>query len=368
MKEIPHPSAFIDPAVSDIIRESSLKADQMGTLHPNQLVAIYGQKWFNLFVPKEFNGLELSFPGALEIQEGIAWTDGSTGWTVTLCSGANWFIGFLQPEVVKDIFNNDKTCFAGSGHPSGVAKITSQGYEITGFWKYATGAPYATAFTANCIIEKNGNALQNEDGSPMIRSFLFLRNEVTVHNDWKSIGMIATASNSFEVNKLYVPQNRCFIIHPGRVFLDHPIYQFPFLQFAEATLAVNSSGMSCRFLDLCEIILKEKAEYKNYATGSLKLLQQKLNGAKTNLQEARESFYVAVQSAWEECTSRRSVSPEQLNKLSVKSRELALFSRRLVDELYPYCGMIAINPETEINRVWRNLHTASQHGLLNYRD
>src|SRR6267154_1382961 len=109
MKEILHPSLFINPALSTIIREASAAAEQLGKLHPKQLSVIYAQKWFNLFVPIAYKGLELSLPEGLKIEEGLAWSDGSTGWTVTLCSGANWFIGFLKPELVKEIFNNDKT-------------------------------------------------------------------------------------------------------------------------------------------------------------------------------------------------------------------------------------------------------------------
>src|SRR5213592_1773074 len=108
MTESSHPSTFIDPALSTIIRESSAQAEQLRRLHSKQLSIIYAQRWFNLFVPSAHNGLELSLPDGLKIEEGLAWADGSTGWTVTLCSGANWFIGFLHPEIVKNIFNGDK--------------------------------------------------------------------------------------------------------------------------------------------------------------------------------------------------------------------------------------------------------------------
>jgi hypothetical protein len=170
--------------------------------------------------------------------------------------------------------------------------------------------------------------------------------------------MIATASHSFEVKDLYLDQNRCFIIDFAHSFLDDPIYQLPFLQFAEATLAVNSSGMASRFLDLCETIFKQKT--------ASKLLHQKPDAAKNALHAARHSFYSAVQSAWADYLLQKTVSPALLNKISSTSRQLALVSRRIVDELYPYCGMEAARPHTEINRVWRNLHTASQHGLLNF--
>jgi hypothetical protein len=70
---------------------------------------------------------------------------------VTLCSGANWFIGFLQPGIAATLFSSENVCFAGSGRASGIAKmINDDEFEISGSWQYATGAAHATAFTANC--------------------------------------------------------------------------------------------------------------------------------------------------------------------------------------------------------------------------
>ncbi len=371
MISAPHPAQFIDPKLSRIIREAAAEAEKLGALHPQQLAVIYEQQWFNLFVPRQYNGLQLSLPDALQIEEGLAWADGSTGWTVTLCSGAAWFVGFLQEDLSKIIFSNPKACFAGSGNPSGIAKITANGYEINGRWNYASGAPHATVFTANCLMEKNGAILLNEDGSPQIRAFLFLREEVTIHKNWPVMGMIATASHSFEVSRLSLASERCFIIDDQHTVLDQPVYRYPFLQFAAATLAVNSSGMAMRFLDCCEMLFEEKSKHNNHGLkASTKIAVEKLRTemveeARMRMQEARTSFYTMVHDSWEAGKSGRLLQPEILKQVSLRSYDLAACSREIVDKLYPYCGLAAADPSTEINRVWRNLHTASQHPLLN---
>jgi hypothetical protein len=354
---IKHPASFIPSPLADGIRLASAGAEKLQSLHPLQLDIIYEQRWFNLFVPAAYGGLELSLPEGLQIEEGLAWADGSTGWTVTLCSGANWFVGFLHPETATGLFTDKKVCLAGSGKPSGTAKITGDEYEISGYWNYATGAAHATAFTANCMIEKEGVIVKNEDGSPTIKPFLFLKKEVTIHEDWHLIGMIATSSYSFEVNNLRVKKDRCFEIDKKHTWLSQPIYQYPFLQFAEATLAVNSSGMAMRFLDLCEQLFTEKKNNHIYPS---------VENAKMRLQKARQLFYDAVQYSWDEYIVHPGTSDESLSNVSKTSRSLAAISRQLIDELYPYCGPDAANTTTEINRVWRNLHTASQHGLLNF--
>jgi len=353
MPLLPHPSAFIAHSLVTTIRSYAAEAEQWRTLHTEQLGIIYEQNWFRLFVPTQFKGLECSLPEVLYLEEALAWTDGSLAWTVTLCAGAGWFAGFLDPELGADIFSSDAVCLAGSGKPGGIAKVIDGGYLISGIWDYATGANVATAFTANCMLEENGVLLRNADASPVVLSFLFLKEEVLVHDNWKTIGMIATGSHRFEVRELVVNKNRAFRIDPKHIMIDLPIYHYPFLQLAETTLAVNSSGMARRFMDLCEEICDNKP-----------LLQAVLNNAVQELGAAREVFYHTVHESWGVCVAEKQNSMQLLEYVSAASRQLASISRKQVDELYPLCGMYAANPETEINRVWRNLHTASQHSLL----
>lgn len=342
---VSHPSQFIAKEISTAIRNGSAEAEALKQLPPEVLNIIYKQNWFNLFVPKDHGGLGLSLTDGLQIQEALAWADGSTGWTVTLCSGANYFIGFLSPEATKKIFNHPHVCLAGSGHPSGVAKTTKDGYKINGRWKYATGAPHATVFTAVCIIE-------NEAGKKE-QAFWFYKDEVIIHKDWNPMGMIATASHSFEVKDLTVPSDRLFIIDPSYAILPHPIYQYPILPFAEATLAVNMAGMAMHFIDLAKDMLQQK-----------KIAENKATEAEHRLNKERILFYEIIGQSWNELTINKSIQQQLLKKLSDTSRNLAATARRQVDELFPYCGLIAATTSSPINRVWRDLHTASQHPLL----
>lgn len=363
-KTVPHPSFFIDDQITRSIRKYAAEAEQAGSLNPQQLAVIYKEHWFNLFVPHEYGGLGLSLPEALNIEEAIAWIDGSTGWTVTLCSGANWFIGFLDPQIAEIIFDSNKVCIAGSGRANGIAKMINDDFEISGKWPYATGAAHATAFTANCIIEKDGIVLKNSDDSDMTASFIFLRNEISVIRDWNEIGMIATSSNSFEVNKLKVNKTRRFVIDAKHAVLPDKIYKYPFLQFAETTLAVNISGMAIHYLDLFEEIINERSEDSHFTNEQLLSLSLRHDTAKTQLNDTRQLFYKTIQRSWNEGRGTRDFDPGTLSEVSLVSKELAATSRRMVDEIFPYCGLAAADRGSEINRVWRNLHTASLHPLL----
>src|SRR5690606_14750874 len=199
-------NVFPDETLINRLREEAAQAENRGQLTEKQLSSIYEHQWFLIFVPKELGGAGLSLPEALELEECLAKIDGSLGWTVTLCSGAGWFSGFMEPEVNKAVFNHPKTCIGGSGAPTGVAIPEKNGYRINGHWKFATGAPHLSHFTANCVLHQQGKEVLDAEGKPVLLSFIFERKEVVLKNDWHPMGLIATASHSFSIKDHWVPK------------------------------------------------------------------------------------------------------------------------------------------------------------------
>lgn len=359
---IKHPSDFLPESITGELREEGFAAERERNLTATQLKIIHEQQWLNMYVPKEYGGLGLSLPEILRVEEGLGWADGSTAWVVTLCSGAGWFVGFIENEVAKTILKTENACFAGSGAVTGIASKTSRGFEIQGSWKYATGSAIATVFTLNCHVKENGMLMYEDDGSPVVRSFILEKSEVTLHSTWSSMGMIATSSHSFDVKNVSVPVDRCFIIKPEHATLAAPIFQYPFLQLAETTLAVNLSGMTYRFIDLCARL------FYGRENSLPRIYLQKLQEHRATLDEIRFSFYSETDKAWQVLVSNGCISEAHLSEISRLGYRLTMACRNVVNDLYPLCGLEAADMRNEINRVWRNFHTAGQHALFRRHD
>ncbi|AYL98580.1 acyl-CoA dehydrogenase [Mucilaginibacter celer] len=358
-----HPSQNLKPEWVDIIRKAAPEAEQAGKLQPSQLELIYEQGWFKFLAPKAYSGLQLDLPQMVRLEESLAWANGSLGWVVTLCAGAAWFGGFLDAGFAADIMTNPQLCFAGSGASTGTATITGDGYTINGTWKYASGAHHATHITANCIIKNGDETVLNNDGQPLILPFVFDKKDVRVFPAWKYVGMMATGSDAYEVKDLYVDKNRCFKIDPEYTVTDALLYRYPFLQLAEATLAANLSGLAVHFLDLCGPAFDERMRNPRLTDPQKEYIKQLLAEQTILLNEIRAEFYETVDNSW---TRFESADDNGLDQVSVISRKLAKISRDSVDKLYTYCGLSAANPDTEINQVWRDMHTAGQHSLLTF--
>ena len=349
--DLTHPSRFLDGEIVATLRAHAAEAEGARKLHDRQLAIIRERKWFKLFVPAQWGGLELTLPQVLELEEALAWADGSTAWVVTLCGGAGWFAGFVDPAIRDGLFASPESCLAGSGAVAGTAEVTGDGYLINGVWPHASGAEHATTFTANCLLTCGGEPLLDASGVRQTAAFVFAREEVIVRRTWNSVGLAATGSHAFAVEQLAVPARRRFHIEARHATLPGIVYQYPFLQLAEATLAVNLSGLALRFLELAPDMIREQ-------------VGPTLAAAQARLDGARRALFSAVGETWQALSEEGTVPGLAAAKVSGASGHLALTAQQVVDAIYPLCGLCAADLSSEINRVWRNLHTGGQHALL----
>lgn len=342
------------------------QAEKQGSLTPEMLDFIYREKSFKLFVPKELDGLGLTLPEALLLEEKIARLDASMGWTVTLCAGAAWFVGFLDEKLSQEIFADPKVCLAGSGFVGGKANRVGDHYEISGSWTYASGALHATHFTANCELLEEGKPVLDLQGKPFVKAFILKKEEVEILGGWSYMGMIATGSHAFKAENLRVPLDRAFEILPEKVTRPEPIFRFPFLQFAEATLTATILGISLHLVELIEKSFWKRHDYRNFDKKQLLHFQKVLRKQRKSLKKRKIEFYDQVQESWIQLEAKGKIKKTNLKTLSRISRKLTQTCREVNSQLYPFAGLEAAKTHTELNRVWRDFHTVSQHALLTF--
>lgn len=351
---------------SNIIATQSPLAEQAGKLTAPLLQLAYQNQWFKLFVPKVYGGPGKTLPEILRLEEELAMLDGSLAWTVTLCSGAGWFAGFLDQQLAAQVFSDPKVCFAGSGAVGGTARRTANGFLINGHWKYASGALHATVFTANCILQdENGVDELDAEGKPIISAFILKKDEVNILPGWSYFGLVATGSHAFEVENKLVPHNRAFNINQNIAVADHG-FDYPFMQLAETTLAVNSLGMARHFVQLVEEYFYNRSGLKRFSPEQIAHFEKDLTSKKQKLEDKRMQFYQAFDCSWQTFIVDSQPATQELDKVSFESRSLVHLAWETVQKLYVYCGLEAAKKDTELNRVWRDIHTASQHALFTF--
>ena len=349
---------LIDEKDRVLLERNRIPSAQNYSLTPEQLEWIYARKLFKLWVPEEFDGLEADFLEGIKILEKLAYEDGSLAWTVTLCSGANLFVGYINPQMQK-IFREEKVCLGGSGFNSGIAKKNGTGYRISGEWKYATGAHHLTHFTLVAELWEEDKPLLDKNGRIRTAAFFVDANQVQIIEDWKTFGLESTASHSFSVENAEVNGNREFYIDMDKKTVDLPLFDIPFSLFAEATLLVNYMGMFRKFLDLVHFSFSRHPS-KRKMRGTVVDKLDVLEAIRAQFEESVNTYYEKVSTLW----SHKKYGETDCEESNVLAKDVVAFIKEKTAFLFPYCGIYAAQHETELNSVFRNIFTASQHNLL----
>lgn len=347
-------------SVISLIKDQMPAAIAAKRLTPELLHLVYEYKWFNLWVPKAYGGLGYSLPDGCTLLEELAYEDGGLGWTVTLCSGANMFAGFIDPTLAEFIFSQREVCWGGSGKPDGKAVKTEEGYLLTGFWKYATGAPHLTHFTLNAWLYDGDEPVLNAVGEPVYHSFFVHRDQVLVHYDWDTFGLEVTASHSFSVDGVYVDAKQAFDLIPEQRSSEEPIFHYPFYAFAICTLAANYIGMFRKFIQLYEKQLLLKSADKVWLDEKGKPLFRQLDIISQEFEIKRALITDFIARSWQGDLP----DAEGVEELHQQGKALVAFIREETSRLFPHTGITGAQRDSELNRVFRNIFTATQHALL----
>lgn len=308
---------------------------------------IIKEKWLKIWVPKEYNGLGVQFAEGLEILKNIAKRDGSLGWMVTLCAGANYFSRNLTPQTANELFSDTHTCFGGSGMIGGTAEKKDNGYSINGYWKYATGAPYLTHFTINAKITINGVTQYNQDKTEKILSFVIPKNKVTIYPDWQSMGMKSTGTYSFKVEELFIEERYSFIY--DMFYTNNELDRIPFRIFADLTLLVNYIGMAENFLLQANKLKPELFEIIN----------------QFNIQHYIEKTQVYAHTIENKLIQNKEISRELQQEIHTFGKQFVNTISHHILDIYIQLGIIASQENTVINTIFKDFFTATQHA--NYR-
>lgn len=359
-----HPASLLKQDWIRNLRFYSHVAEEKRELRYNQLELFYDEGWFKALVPKKFGGEEWSIPQVAAFAEAMAWADGSAAWVFTLCSGAGWFTGFMDEFLSRELLQDKKFCLAGSGEVGGTAHLQEDGsYIVSGLWKYATGSPHASAFTANCFLMQGDKHVLNREKRPTIIPLCFLKNEVEIVDSWHPIGLRASASHSIEVHEKKIPLERIFVINAEQND-DGVLYKFPFLQLGEITIAKAICGICIHYMEECLKLWNEKIDSEGEKMSRNITLKSVFKKHLTSLENARENLRISIDSGWNSVINTASATPAHLAQISQNALHLVRISRKIVNDLYPYTGLSGASEFTLINQIWRDFQTGSQHGLF----
>ena len=152
-----------------------------------------------LWLPRAFDGPELSPMDFMDVIEAAAALDGSLGWLVGNGGGMSRAAGYLPADVAGPWFAEPRAFVACSTGASGSATPVEGGFRVSGRWPFASGIHQATRVMGLCAVETG-------DPPPVVACYMAPA-DVTVIDTWFVSGLRGTGSCDFAVRDLFVPSS-----------------------------------------------------------------------------------------------------------------------------------------------------------------
>lgn len=346
---------MFNESIREKIKSQAALIEEKRTLPDELLEIAYDEKLFKLFVPTYLGGRMLELPEAIRLFQEASAIEGSFGWLVTIGSGGNMFVPHFKEETCQQLFSPKEAVIAGSGHPTAIARKTEGGYYVSGEWKYCSGAPYASMFTANSKLENTEEII----------TCIFKPSQVNILEDWDAFGLKGTGSHSIQVENVFVPDERTFDLAKQANDFGEFVHTFPFVQFSQATFSGVCLGLGQSFFEEASHLIQLKKErWLNFDTSKYDKVNRLLNEELNQFKQKEREFYTALDLLWTKHTNKEILNEEELQNFSNQCKELAVVTIESSNELIRHFGMEAVMETSQLNRIWRNLYTASQHTFL----
>lgn len=324
------------------MKKFTLEEYQQFHLNEDRLKRCYDEKWFKLFVPRVYGGLELDMTSACKQLLAIAEIQGGMGWTVNLGAGANWFSGFFEDEIGKALFSSQKAVIAGSGMTNGVWKSSGNGFKISGKWEKCTGAQHATLFSLTAENTTYGQ-----------KTFVVPREKVQLSTEkWPIMGMRNSSSFGITLENVEIPKGYDFEMNKIKNHKDYGVFYIPFPSFARLCMTASYLGVVQCLIKYCEQYLQKPSV--------LAVLKKDL---KPMLESARSQLYYWTEKA-EEKSKNNTFTKKNTQELQKVLGENNIQIFNSVQSLFLVAGLPFVEEDNLIHWAYRDVLTAVQHFMV----
>jgi alkylation response protein AidB-like acyl-CoA dehydrogenase len=361
------------------LRERAVEAELNSRLSDETIADLDATGAFNIGVPAEFGGLELSVTQQLDVIEEVSKWDGSCGWVVWAGTSTHWIPAGMGPRVLEEVYGSEWVGprVSGSSHfpaSRGRAKRVDGGWMITGGpWTFATDSLWTPFTNLGCIADDG-------DG-PYLVAVQMPREQLVFLDDWKVAGMRGTGSVSVKLteDEVFVPDYRGVVfsdILAGTIEngLDGSLWKAPTLGWSFALMAGMSIGIAQgaldRFIERSAGRPIRGTTYKNQLEAPLTHLMlsevhSKLRSAELMTRaNAEESDRIGQLTL-----AGESIDPAYLQYFSarvlVETAYATKWCAEAIELLQRNSGSTAIMDFEPIQRAWRDARIITLHGALN---
>ncbi len=338
--------------------------DRRREVTPEVVEALVERDLLRLLLPRSLGGQELHLLEYCQTCETIALGDASVGWFVNQSNVSAASSAAAMPhDAAAAVFQGPRTGLAwGARHNASTCVRVEGGYRLTGTWSFASGGRHTKWLGAHSAVQNPDGTPHMRYGRPDDRSFVFLRSEATIIDDWHVLGLRGTGSDSYAVADLFVPDDHA----PARDALEERRESGPLYPIASTLLyAVGfcgvTLGLARRMLETYTDLARVRhSKFSINAMADNNAVQREIGTLEARLSAARAFLHEAVTQAYDASAAGALGMAERM-RLRLATTHGMNEATDVSIACYRGAGTQAIMDKAPFERRLRDALTASQH-------
>jgi alkylation response protein AidB-like acyl-CoA dehydrogenase len=338
--------------VESVGREASARAAEIESLRrlPDDLAAaLRDTGLFRAWVPARYGGAESDALTVLDAIEALSFHDGATGWCGMIAATTSLTAAFLPAEHAQEIFGDPLAVTGGFAMPAGRGVPVDGGIVVNGRWQWGSGTAHCTWIGGGVLVEGGG--------APFA---FFERDQVEILDTWRVAGLRGTGSNDYVVRDAFVPEGRWVHVLRAEPVVDAPLYRMPFMGLLALGVCSVALGLARRAQhELVELASSKVPSSSAKTLAERQVVQAEVARAEAAWRSARALVREVVAEATEV-----GVTDETRRRLRLAATDATWRSAQAVDRMYHAGGGSSIHEEHPLQRVFRDVHVATQHAMV----
>ncbi len=326
------------------------------------LEQLYASRLLRMLLPRSVDGDQTDPMTYLAAIEELSRHDGSIGWNVFVANSSALIAPFLEPDVAQIIFGDPKSVVAWGPPNACKATAVDGGYRISGKWDFASGCRQATWMGAHGqVVERDGNVRRDAKGHPVIRSLLFPVSDATLLDTWNPIGLRGTASDSYQVDNLFVPERFSSTRNEPELRRERgPLYAFTMQGLYAVGVAGVALGLARAMLDEFIELARRKAPRYLARLADNAVIQADVARAEASLGASRAYLVDTLATIYAHADDIAPIDIADRARVRLACTHAIHTSLEVADLTYKGAGVDAIFPGSPFERRFRDIHTVSQ--------
>jgi indole-3-acetate monooxygenase len=344
----------IEAAADTIERTQTIPEPLLSQIHDAQLA--------RMLLPTSVGGAQVAPWIYLAAIEEIARHDGSVGWNLFVANSSALIAPFIPLQTAREIYADPRTVIAWGPPNQCQAHAVPGGYRVSGKWSFASGSRQANWMGAHCqVVEPDGSLRQNRFGRPTIRTLLFRKEHATPIADWNTMGMRGTASESYSISDVFVPESHSGTREDPSLRRDRgKLYAFTMQGLYAVGVAAVAFGLARSMLDAFFALAAEKTPRGLQRVADSPVVQGNLARREANLGAARAYLTTILQDIWAHADDVAPIGLQERVRVRLGCAHAITTSVEIADWVYKASGTSAIFLGTPFERRFRDIHTLSQ--------